>query len=104
MYVDTEGTFRPERVKAIAERFGVDPIQVLEVMHAAGTVFPRRAQRSLVRNVLRTAPSAHVQNMAVARAYTHEHQQELLTVVSARMASRAHACVHGHVCMCLCDV
>lgn len=29
-YIDTEGTFRPDRIKAIAERFGVDPDAVLE--------------------------------------------------------------------------
>lgn len=39
----TEGTFRPERVKVIAERFGMDPDGVLD-------------------------------NIVVARAYTHEHQ------------------------------
>ncbi|ESZ90116.1 meiotic recombination protein dmc1 [Sclerotinia borealis F-4128] len=29
-YIDTEGTFRPERIAEIAERFGVDPDQALE--------------------------------------------------------------------------
>ncbi|KAK3822815.1 MAG: Rad51-domain-containing protein [Benniella sp.] len=29
-YIDTEGTFRHERVKAIAERFGIDPEAALE--------------------------------------------------------------------------
>jgi meiotic recombination protein DMC1 len=29
-YIDTEGTFRPERITQIAERFGVDPDQALE--------------------------------------------------------------------------
>ncbi|TGO55169.1 hypothetical protein BOTNAR_0250g00050 [Botryotinia narcissicola] len=29
-YIDTEGTFRPERISEIAERFGVDPDQALE--------------------------------------------------------------------------
>lgn len=29
-YIDTEGTFRPERIKSIAERFGMDPIACLE--------------------------------------------------------------------------
>jgi RecA/RadA recombinase len=29
-YIDTEGTFRPERIQAIAERFGLDPESVLE--------------------------------------------------------------------------
>lgn len=30
MYIDTEGTFRPERLTDIAERFGLDPQEVLE--------------------------------------------------------------------------
>ena len=30
MYIDTEGTFRPQRLVAIAERFGVSPEMVLE--------------------------------------------------------------------------
>jgi meiotic recombination protein DMC1 len=29
-YIDTEGTFRPDRIIPIAERFGVDPAAVLE--------------------------------------------------------------------------
>lgn len=30
IYIDTEGTFRPERIEPIAQRFGLDPKQVLE--------------------------------------------------------------------------
>ncbi|KAI0557353.1 DNA recombination and repair protein RecA [Gracilaria domingensis] len=30
MYIDTEGTFRPERCKSIAERFGLDPEEALD--------------------------------------------------------------------------
>jgi len=30
MYIDTEGSFRPERAKAIAERFGLNPDDVLD--------------------------------------------------------------------------
>jgi hypothetical protein len=29
-YIDTEGTFRPERVRAIAARFNLDPDAVLD--------------------------------------------------------------------------
>jgi DNA repair protein RAD51 len=29
MYIDTEGTFRPERLVSIAERFGLDSAEVL---------------------------------------------------------------------------
>lgn len=30
IYIDTEGSFRPERLRAIAERFGLDPVVALE--------------------------------------------------------------------------
>lgn len=30
IYIDTEGTFRPERIPPIAQRFGLDPTQVLD--------------------------------------------------------------------------
>jgi len=30
IYIDTEGTFRPQRLQAIAERFGMDPAVALE--------------------------------------------------------------------------
>lgn len=29
-YIDTEGTFRPDRIMSIADRFGVDPTVVLD--------------------------------------------------------------------------
>ncbi|EPY24770.1 meiotic recombination protein DMC1 [Strigomonas culicis] len=55
VYVDTEGTFRPERIKPIADRFGLDVNAILD-------------------------------NILVARAYTHEHQAHLLSMVAAKMA------------------
>ena len=30
VYMDTEGNFRPERIEAIAERFGLNPNETLE--------------------------------------------------------------------------
>eukprot|EP01062_Namystynia_karyoxenos_P019941 TRINITY_DN17538_c0_g1_i2.p1 TRINITY_DN17538_c0_g1~~TRINITY_DN17538_c0_g1_i2.p1 ORF type:complete len:370 (+),score=69.28 TRINITY_DN17538_c0_g1_i2:80-1111(+) len=53
-YVDTEGTFRPERIRPIAERFGLDA-------------------------------SAALENILVARAYTHEHQASLLSMLGAKL-------------------
>ena len=55
VYVDTEGTFRPERIAPIANRFNLDPTKVLD-------------------------------NILVARAYTHEHQANLIAAVAAKMA------------------
>eukprot|EP00808_Paulinella_micropora_P020302 g45437.t1 len=54
IYIDTENTFRGERVAAMARRFGVDPEVVL-------------------------------QNIVYARAYTHEHQMELVKEAAAQM-------------------
>ncbi|KAK2945425.1 putative Meiotic recombination protein DMC1 like protein [Blattamonas nauphoetae] len=54
-YIDTEGTFRPERIEPIAVRFGLDPTAVLD-------------------------------NIFYARAYTHEQQLLLLVELCAQMA------------------
>ena len=48
LYVDTEGTFRPERIKSIAERYNLDPDAVLgnvRAPHSARVSFSR-ARRS----------------------------------------------------------
>ena len=55
IYIDTESTFRPERIKPIAERYGLDGAAALE-------------------------------NILVARAFTHEHQMHLLSQTAAKMA------------------
>ncbi|XP_057873539.2 meiotic recombination protein DMC1 homolog [Cryptomeria japonica] len=54
-YVDTEGTFRPDRIISIAERFRMDSNAVLD-------------------------------NIVYARAYTHEHQFNLLVGLAAKMS------------------
>ncbi|KAL2922687.1 Meiotic recombination protein DMC1-like protein [Bienertia sinuspersici] len=54
-YIDTEGTFRPDRIVPIAERFGMDAAAVLD-------------------------------NIIYARAYTYEHQYNLLLGLAAKMA------------------
>ncbi|KAK7122775.1 hypothetical protein R3I94_019774 [Phoxinus phoxinus] len=53
IYIDSENTFRPERLKDIADRFNVDHEAVLD-------------------------------NVLYARAYTSEHQMELLDFVAAK--------------------
>ena len=54
LYIDTEGTFRPERLLASAERMGLNPEEVLD-------------------------------NVAYARAYNADHQNQLLITASALM-------------------
>ncbi|XP_033743170.1 meiotic recombination protein DMC1/LIM15 homolog [Pecten maximus] len=53
MFIDTENTFRPDRLRAIADRFNLDESAVLD-------------------------------NVLYARAYTSEHQFELLDFVAAK--------------------
>ncbi|KAF2543835.1 hypothetical protein F2Q68_00031977, partial [Brassica cretica] len=53
--IDTEGTFRPDRIVPIAERFGMDPGAVLD-------------------------------NIICARAYTYEHQYNLLLGLAEKMS------------------
>ncbi|XP_075429965.1 meiotic recombination protein DMC1/LIM15 homolog [Ascaphus truei] len=53
IFVDTENTFRPDRLRDVADRFGVDHNAVLD-------------------------------NVLYARAYTSEHQMELLDYVAAK--------------------
>lgn len=60
LYIDTEGTFRPERLRAIAERYGLDADDVLD-------------------------------NVACARAFNTDHQQQLLVQASAMMAEGRYA-------------
>ncbi|KAH9057979.1 Rad51-domain-containing protein [Lactarius deliciosus] len=60
-YIDTEGTFRPDRIKSIADRFGVNGDMALE-------------------NIL-YGPKA-----MSARAYNSEHQMELINECSQRFA------------------
>ncbi|KAK3090949.1 hypothetical protein FSP39_016006 [Pinctada imbricata] len=53
VFIDTENTFRPDRLRAIADRFNLDQSAVLD-------------------------------NVLYARAYTSEHQYELLDFVAAK--------------------
>lgn len=55
LYIDTEGTFRPVRLLAVAERYGLNGEEVLD-------------------------------NVAYARAYNADHQQQLLIHASALMS------------------
>lgn len=54
IFIDTENTFRPDRLRSIADRFGLDQEGVLD-------------------------------NVLYARAYTSEHQYEILDFVAAKL-------------------
>lgn len=62
MFIDTEGTFRPDRIVAIADKFEVDANTVLDNIH-------------------------------YARAYTHEHQMDLLVLAAAKMMEEKYALI-----------
>lgn len=62
MYIDTEGTFRPERILAVAERYKMNPTDVLD-------------------------------NIAYARAYSTDHQTQLLYTAAAMMAESRYALI-----------
>lgn len=62
MYIDTEGTFRPERVLAVAERFKLNASEVLD-------------------------------NIAYARAYTTDHQTQLLFTAAGMMAESRYSLI-----------
>ena len=68
LYIDTEGTFRPERLLAVAERFFFP------------CIFP-------VHVILRFGLQGNdvLDNVAYARAYNSDHQLTLLTQVSSIM-------------------
>ncbi|KAK8804129.1 hypothetical protein WA171_000222 [Blastocystis sp. BT1] len=54
IFLDTEGTFRPQRVVEIAERYGLNGDEVLD-------------------------------NILLARAYTHEQQMDIITAAAAKI-------------------
>jgi len=62
LYIDTEGTFRPERLVAVAERYKLNPEDVMA-------------------------------NVACARAFNTDHQQQLLLQASAMMAENRFALI-----------
>lgn len=39
-YIDTEGTFKPDRIRVIAARFGLDPVPCLEDTSYVRALYP----------------------------------------------------------------
>jgi DNA repair protein RAD51 len=72
MYIDTEGTFRPERLVAIAERFSFHSSDFLKLIQGLLSRYGLDGQ-------------AVMDNVAVARAYNSDHQSKLLVQAAAMM-------------------
>jgi meiotic recombination protein DMC1 len=66
------GTFRPDRIKSIAERFGVNGDLALENI--------------LYGHILHTTAKIHWLTISAARAWNSEHQMELINECSMRFA------------------
>ena len=82
IYIDTEGSFRPERLKAIAERFGLDPAVALENVACA------RAHNSEHQmELLKVAAAIMAQVSFVCPTRTNEsisHQQCPFSITQSR--------------------
>ena len=50
VYLDTEGNFRPERIEAIAERFGLDSEQTLDNI-IVSRVFSHEEQMEIIKPI-----------------------------------------------------
>ncbi|KAH9985613.1 meiotic recombination protein dmc1 [Russula vinacea] len=70
-YIDTEGTFRPDRIRSIADRFGVNGDMALE-----------NILYGMLASVLLTLGL----KTELARAFNSEHQMELINECSQRFA------------------
>ena len=107
MYIDTEGTFRPERIKKmdcetknssgiiqnfsiattirfecfflqISERFGVDSDMVLEnIVYMRHNILEHPRKMRFM--------SVLSKFLSQARAFTHEHQEKIVEVAASKM-------------------
>ena len=59
LYIDTEGTFRPERIVPIAKRFGLSPEEALENIYVV-RVFSTDMQMEVVREIRKEIPKKNI--------------------------------------------
>ena len=80
LYIDTEGTFRPERLLAVAERFSF--LTLFEAFIDVIVLCRLLACTSLSHLRFGLQGKDVLDNVAYARAYNSDHQLTLLTQVS----------------------
>ena len=80
LYIDTEGTFRPERLLAVAERFSF--LTLFEAFIDVIALCRLLACTSLSHLRFGLQGNDVLDNVAYARAYNSDHQLTLLTQVS----------------------
>jgi DNA repair protein RAD51 len=91
MYIDTEGTFRPQRLMQIAERYETTAISILffsggRVLYAA--ILKNHCDRRYGLN-----PHDVLDNVAYARAHNTDHQGQLLMQAASMMADARFALI-----------
>jgi len=69
-YIDTEGTFRPERIVEIAERFGLDPQQTLKNI-TIGRAYTSDHQVNLARDIAALAREKNIRLLIVDSLTSH---------------------------------
>ena len=85
IYIDTEGSFRPSRLQAIAERFGLDPAVALENVAYA------RAHNSKYTCSIVYIDILEVHDTLNRNVSLGEHQMELLKLAAAIMSQDRYA-------------
>jgi len=70
LYVDTEGTFRPERIVPIAKRFGFDPEEILENIIVA-RAFSTDHQIEIIRRAKKYVPLQNIRLIIVDSLTNH---------------------------------
>jgi len=69
-YIDTEGTFRPERIVEMAERFGLDPKVVLKNI-TVGRAYTSDHQMNLARDIAAMAREKNIRLVVVDSLTSH---------------------------------
>ncbi|MGQ4892666.1 MAG: DNA repair and recombination protein RadA [Candidatus Njordarchaeia archaeon] len=70
LYIDTEGTFRPERILPIAKRFGLDPDEALRNI-IVSRVFSTDHQIEVVRKAKKLIPTEDIKLLVVDSLTNH---------------------------------
>ncbi|KAL2377950.1 Meiotic recombination protein dmc1 [Blastomyces dermatitidis] len=109
-YIDTEGTFRPERIAQIAERFGVDPDSALENI-AYARALNSEHQLELLNTLAKEFAGGEYRLLIIdsimncfrvdycGRGELADRQQKLnqFLMKLAHMAEGEYRCVHPHI-------
>lgn len=107
LFIDTEGTFRPQRLAQIAERCGprlprdgADPARPCDTWEHVARVhvtppppFPSLTPPTLARRRFGLSVNEVLDNVAYARAHNTDHQQNLLAAAAGMMADSRFALI-----------